>query len=555
MYRVSPAFAIKGRLAFLRIPSCPWWLKSFSDSFSKPHLPYIRPLPTIEVHPKIMIHFPVPEALTFDDVLLLPARSEVVPASANTQTQITRNIALNIPIISAAMDTVTESHMAIALAQQGGLGIIHRNLTIDQQANEVDKVKRSESGMIVDPVTMSPDAKVSDALDVMQKYKISGVPITQRDGKLVGILTNRDLRFETRFDIPISKVMTKEHLITVPVGTTLEQAEEILHEHRVEKLLVVDDKYNLKGLITVKDIQKKLKYPGAAKDAQGRLRVSAAIGATGDFLERAQEMANAKVDVLAIDSAHGHSSLVLEAVRKVKAALPEVDLIAGNVATFEGACDLVKAGVDGVKVGIGPGSICTTRIVTGVGVPQITAIAEATRAVRGSGIPIIADGGIKYSGDVVKALAAGASAVMIGSMFAGTDESPGELILYQGRTFKSYRGMGSLGAMAQGSSERYFQNSDGDSSTGIPGSGEDSNRLGKLVPEGIEGRVPYRGSVAMIVHQMVGGLKSGMGYCGCQTVADLQQKAKFVRISSAGLRESHVHDVMITREAPNYAAE
>ena len=502
-----------------------------------------------------MIHFPVPEALTFDDVLLLPARSEVVPASANTQTQITRNIALNIPIISAAMDTVTESHMAIALAQQGGLGIIHRNLTIDQQANEVDKVKRSESGMIVDPVTMSPDAKVSDALDVMQKYKISGVPITQRDGKLVGILTNRDLRFETRFDIPISKVMTKEHLITVPVGTTLEQAEEILHEHRVEKLLVVDDKYNLKGLITVKDIQKKLKYPGAAKDAQGRLRVSATIGATGDFLERAQEMANAKVDVLAIDSAHGHSSLVLEAVRKVKAALPEVDLIAGNVATFEGACDLVKAGVDGVKVGIGPGSICTTRIVTGVGVPQITAIAEATRAVRGSGIPIIADGGIKYSGDVVKALAAGASAVMIGSMFAGTDESPGELILYQGRTFKSYRGMGSLGAMAQGSSERYFQNSDGDSSTGIPGSGEDSNRLGKLVPEGIEGRVPYRGSVAMIVHQMVGGLKSGMGYCGCQTVADLQQKAKFVRISSAGLRESHVHDVMITREAPNYAAE
>jgi IMP dehydrogenase len=350
--------------------------------------------------------------------------------------------------------------------------------------------------------------------------------------------------------------MTQKNLITVPVGTTLEQAEEILHEHRVEKLLVVDDKYNLKGLITVKDIQKKLKYPGAAKDAQGRLRVSAAIGATGDFLERAQEMANAKVDVLAIDSAHGHSSLVLEAVRKIKAKLPEVDLIAGNVATFDGACDLVKAGVDGVKVGIGPGSICTTRIVTGVGVPQITAIAEATRALRDSGVPIIADGGIKYSGDVVKALAAGASAVMIGSMFAGTDESPGELILYQGRTFKSYRGMGSLGAMAQGSSERYFQNSDGDSSTaGSPVLGEDSNRLGKLVPEGIEGRVPYRGSVAMIVHQMVGGLKSGMGYCGCPTIADLQQKAKFVRISSAGLRESHVHDVMITREAPNYAAE
>ncbi len=502
-----------------------------------------------------MIHFPVPEALTFDDVLLLPARSEVVPAQANTQTQISRNIALNVPIISAAMDTVTESHMAIALAQQGGLGIIHRNLTIEQQANEVDKVKRSESGMIVDPVTMSPDAKVSDALEVMKKYKISGVPITQKDGKLVGILTNRDLRFETRFDVPISKVMTKNHLITVPVGTTLEQAEEILHEHRVEKLLVVDDRYILKGLITVKDIQKKLKYPSAAKDSHGRLRVSAAIGATGDFLERAQELVKNKVDVLAIDSAHGHSLLVLEAVKKVKAKLPEVDLIAGNVATFDGACELIRAGVDGVKVGIGPGSICTTRIVTGVGVPQITAIAEAARAARDAQVPIIADGGIKYSGDIVKGIAAGASAVMIGSMFAGTDESPGELILYQGRTFKSYRGMGSLGAMAQGSSERYFQNSDGDASTAMPGIGEESNRLAKLVPEGIEGRVPYRGSVAMIVHQMVGGLKSGMGYCGCPTIAELQQKARFVRISAAGLRESHVHDVMITREAPNYALE
>jgi IMP dehydrogenase len=381
------------------------------------------------------------------------------------------------------------------------------------------------------------------------------VPITLKDGKLVGILTNRDLRFETRFDIPISKVMTQKNLITVPVGTTLEQAEEILHEHRVEKLLVVDDKYILKGLITVKDIQKKLKYPGAAKDDKGRLRVSAAIGATGDFLERAQELAQAKVDVLAIDSAHGHSSLVLEAVKKVKAKLPEVELIAGNVATFDGACDLVRAGVDGVKVGIGPGSICTTRIVTGVGVPQITAIAEAARATRDSGVPVIADGGIKYSGDISKALAAGASAVMIGSMFAGTDESPGEQILYQGRTFKAYRGMGSLGAMAAGSSERYFQNSDGDASTAMPVIGEESNRLGKLVPEGIEGRVPYRGSVAMIVHQMVGGLKSGMGYCGCETVVELQQKARFVRISAAGLRESHVHDVMITREAPNYAAE
>jgi IMP dehydrogenase len=502
-----------------------------------------------------MIHFPVPEALTFDDVLLVPSRSEVVPTNTSTQTQISRNIRLNIPIVSAAMDTVTESHMAIAIAQQGGLGIIHRNLTIDQQANEVDKVKRSESGMIVDPVTMSPDAKVSDALEVMKKYKISGVPITQKDGKLVGILTNRDLRFETRFDIPISKVMTKDKLITVPVGTTLQQAEEILHEHRVEKLLVVDDKYNLKGLITVKDIQKKLKYPSAAKDDQGRLRVGAAIGATGDFLERAQDLAKAKVDVLAIDSAHGHSSLVLEAVKKVKSLLPEVELLAGNVATFDGACDLVRAGADGIKVGIGPGSICTTRIVTGVGVPQITAIAEASRAARDAGVPIIADGGIKYSGDIVKAIAAGASAVMIGSMFAGTDESPGELILYQGRTFKSYRGMGSLGAMAQGSSERYFQNSDGDASTAAPVIGEESNRLGKLVPEGIEGRVPYRGSVSLIVYQMVGGLKSGMGYCGCQTVPDLQQRARFMRISAAGLRESHVHDVMITREAPNYAVE
>ncbi|MGH9513112.1 MAG: IMP dehydrogenase [Terriglobales bacterium] len=501
-----------------------------------------------------MIHFPVPEALTFDDVLLLPARSDVVPAHANTQTQLTRNIRLNIPIVSAAMDTVTESHMAIALAQQGGLGIIHRNLTIEQQANEVDKVKRSESGMIVDPVTMSPDDKVYDALEVMRKYKISGVPIT-KNKRLVGILTNRDLRFETRFDIPISQVMTRENLITVAVGTTLEDAEKILHEHRVEKLLVVDDGYNLKGLITVKDIQKKLKYPNAAKDSHGRLRVAAAIGATGDFLERAQELAAAKVDLLAIDSAHGHSGRVLDAIRAVKLKLPEVELLAGNVATFDGACELSKAGADGIKVGIGPGSICTTRVVTGAGVPQITAIAEAYRAAKDASIPIVADGGIKFSGDITKALAAGASAVMIGSMFAGTDESPGELILYQGRTFKSYRGMGSLGAMAAGSSERYFQNVEGEASAAMSGTGEDANRMPKLVPEGVEGRVPYRGSVSMIVHQMVGGLKSGMGYCGCSTIAELLQKARFVRISVAGLRESHVHDVMITREAPNYAAE
>ena len=501
-----------------------------------------------------MIHFPVPEALTFDDVLLLPAHSDVVPAVANTQTQLTRNIRLNIPVISAAMDTVTESHMAIAMAQQGGMGIIHRNLSIEQQAEEVDKVKRSESGMIVDPVTMSPDAKVSDALEVMRKYKISGVPITE-NGRLVGILTNRDLRFESRFDIPISKVMTKENLITVAVGTTLEEAEKILHKHRVEKLLVVDDKYILKGLITVKDIQKKLKYPNAAKDSQGRLRVGAAIGATGDFLERAQELVKCKVDLIAVDSAHGHSVRVLEAIRTVKAKLQEVDLIAGNVGTFDGACELARAGADAIKVGIGPGSICTTRIVTGAGVPQMTAISEAYRATKDAGVPIIADGGIKYSGDITKALAAGAGAVMIGSLFAGTDESPGELILYQGRSFKSYRGMGSLGAMASGSSERYFQNIDGDASTAMPVIGEDSNRLGKLVPEGIEGRVPYRGSVAMIVHQMVGGLKSGMGYCGCSTIPELLQKTRFVRISGAGLRESHVHDVMITREAPNYGVE
>src|SRR5579864_9371141 len=501
-----------------------------------------------------MIHFPVPEALTFDDVLLLPARSDVIPTEADTQTRLTRNISLNIPIISAAMDTVTESRMAIGLAQQGGLGIIHRNLTIEQQANEVDKVKRSESGMIVDPVTMSPDDKVSDALEVMRKYKISGVPIT-KNKKLVGILTNRDLRFETRFDIPISKVMTKENLITVPVGTTLEDAEQILHKHRVEKLLVVDDRYNLKGLITVKDIQKKLKYPNAAKDSHGRLRAAAAIGATGDFLERAQELAKCKVDLLAIDSAHGHSTRVLEAIKAVKSKLPEVDLIVGNVATFDGACELARAGADGIKVGIGPGSICTTRVVTGAGVPQITAIAEAYRATKDAGIPVIADGGIKYSGDITKALAAGAAAVMIGSMFAGTDESPGELILYQGRTFKSYRGMGSLGAMAAGSSERYFQNASGEASASVSAPDGESNRLGKLVPEGIEGRVPYRGSVAMIVHQMVGGLKSGMGYCGCATVPELLQKTRFVRISGAGLRESHVHDVMITREAPNYAIE
>jgi IMP dehydrogenase len=478
------------------------------------------------------------EALTFDDVLLLPARSAVLPTQVDTRTFFSRNISLNIPITSAAMDTVTDARLAIALAQQGGIGIVHRTMPIDRQALEIDKVKRSESGMIVDPVTVSPQSRISDAQEIMKKYKISGVPVTC-NGKLVGILTNRDLRFETRFDLAVEKVMTKENLITVPVGTTLKDAEEILHRHRVEKLLVVDDTFHLKGLITVKDIQKKIKYPNAAKDSRGRLRVGAAVGATGDFLERAQELAQAQVDVIVVDTAHGHSSRVLEAVRLLKTKLPEVDLVAGNVATFEGACDLVKLGVDGVKVGVGPGSICTTRIVTGAGVPQITAIGECVRATSPVSIPVVADGGVKFSGDVTKAIAAGASAVMIGSLFAGTEESPGETILYQGRSFKSYRGMGSLGAMASGSGDRYAQE------------GEAS----KMVAEGIEGRVPYKGMLADLVTQLVGGLRSGMGYCGCSTITELQQKAHFIRITSAGLRESHVHDVIITKEAPNYRLE
>ena len=479
----------------------------------------------------------IPEGLTFDDVLLQPARSSVLPANADTRTLVTRNIAVNIPIVSSAMDTVTESHLAIALAQQGGIGFIHRNMTVERQAEEVDRVKRSESGMIVDPITIHPDKKISDALELMRNYRISGVPVT-RDGKLVGILTNRDLRFETRFDLPISQVMTKDNLITVAVGTTLEEAEQILHKHRVEKLLVVDDHYFLKGLITVKDIQKKLKYPNAAKDAQGRLRVGAALGSTGDYLERAQELVRMKVDVIVLDSAHGHSERVMEAVAAIKKHLPNVQLIAGNVASYEGARDLIDLGADGVKVGIGPGSICTTRIVSGAGVPQVTAIAECARATRPAGVPLISDGGIKFSGDVTKAIAAGADAVMIGSLLAGTEESPGETILYQGRTFKTYRGMGSMGAMAQGGSERYSQ---------------DPN--GKLVPEGIEGRVPYKGPLADLVYQLVGGLRAGMGYCGAASIKELQEKAKFLRVTSAGLRESHVHDVIITKEAPNYRLE
>ena len=506
-----------------------------------------------------MIQTPVPEALTFDDVLLVPAFSDVVPAQVSTQTMLTRKISLNTPLLSAAMDTVTESRLAIAMAQQGGLGVIHRNLTIEQQASEVDKVKRSESGMIVDPVTIEPQQLISDALEVMRRYKISGVPVTQGK-KLVGILTNRDLRFETRTDIPIGDVMTRENLITVPVGTTLEEAEKILHKHRVEKLLVVNDKYELKGLITVKDIQKKLKYPNAAKDDQGRLRVGAAIGATGDFLERAAELVRFRVDVLSIDSAHGHSSRVLEAVRAVKKQFPHVDLMAGNVATYEGSEALIDAGADTVKVGIGPGSICTTRMVTGAGMPQITAISECYRSARAHNIPLIADGGIKYSGDVTKAIAAGASAVMIGSLFAGVDESPGETILYQGRSFKTYRGMGSLSAMSQGSGERYFQGKD-DLPDKPPIEGvvarerNSENRLAKFVPEGIEGRVPHRGPLEAMVYQLVGGLRSGMGYVGCNSIQELQENSRFIRISSAGLRESHVHDVIITREAPNYHVE
>src|SRR5262245_24648974 len=487
-----------------------------------------------------MISDVLSEGLTFDDVLLEPARSEVLPSEVDTRTCLTRQIGLNIPIVSAAMDTVTESHLAIALAQQGGIGIVHRNMPVERQAEEVDRVKRSESGMIVDPVTISPEKPISEALDLMRHYRISGVPVTQNGGRLVGILTNRDLRFESRFDLPVAEVMTKENLITVPVGTTLEAAEAILHRHRVEKLLVVDDHYNLKGLITVKDIQKKLKYPNAAKDSQGRLRVGAALGATGDFLERAQELVKRKVDVLAIDTAHGHSARVMNAVKVIKSKLPEVQLITGNVATYEGAKDLIALGVDGIKVGIGPGSICTTRVVSGAGVPQITAIAECTRATAGTGVPLIADGGIKFSGDVTKAIAAGADCVMIGSLLAGTEESPGETILYQGRTFKSYRGMGSMGAMTQGSADRYAQ---------------DTTEGGKLVPEGIEGRVPYKGMLAELVYQLVGGLRAGMGYCGCATIPELHERARFVRVSAAGLRESHVHDVIITKEAPNYRLE
>src|SRR6202158_3011520 len=487
-----------------------------------------------------MIDGPIPEGLTFDDVLLVPGRSAVLPSEVDTRTCLTKKISLNIPLVSAAMDTVTESRLAIAIARQGGLGLIHRNMSIERQAEEVDRVKRSESGMIVDPVTISPDLSLRQALEIMNKYRISGLPVT-RGAQLAGILTNRDLRFEKNHDQPVSAVMTKDNLVTVPVGTTLEEAERILQRHRIEKLLVVDKDFNLKGLITVKDIQKKLEYPRAAKDEQGRLRVGAAVGATGDFLERAVEMSKAKADVLAIDTAHGHSERVMEAIKAIRHRLPEMQLVAGNVATFDGAKDLISLGIDGLKVGIGPGSICTTRIVTGAGVPQLSAIIECSRAAHGTGVPIIADGGIKFSGDISKAIAAGADCVMIGSLFAGTEESPGETILYQGRTFKSYRGMGSLGAMESGS-DRYAVV-------------QDTGEHAKSVPEGVEGRVPYKGQLGALTDQLVGGLRSGMGYVGAATLKEFQEKGRFVRITAAGLRESHVHDVIITKEAPNYRME
>src|SRR5213594_3953487 len=488
-----------------------------------------------------MVSSDITEGLTFDDVLLLPARSDVLPSETDTSTQFTRNIQLQIPLCSSAMDTVTEAGLAIAIAQQGGIGVIHRNMNIERQAEEADKVKRSESGMIVDPVTIRPNRPVQEALLVMERYHISGVPVVDEDGHLVGIITNRDLRFETRFDIPVSEVMTRQPLVTVPVGTTLEQAKTVLQKHRIEKLLVIDGDKRIKGLITVKDIQKAIKYPTAAKDDLGRLRVAAAIGATGDFNERAAELVNARVDCLVVDTAHGHSSRVVEAVRQVKRSHPDVQLIAGNVGTGEGARELIDAGVDAVKVGIGPGSICTTRVVTGAGVPQISAIQSAVQASRSRSVPVISDGGVKFSGDMAKAIAAGADVVMIGSLFAGTEEAPGEVILYQGRSFKMYRGMGSIGAMREGSRDRYAQ--------------EQTEIESKLVPVGIEGRVPYRGTLAERVTQLVGGLRSGMGYTGCRNIKDFQEKTQFLRVTAAGLRESHVHDVVITKEAPNYRLE
>ena len=477
--------------------------------------------------------------LTYDDVVLVPAKSQVLPSEVDTRTRLSRNIQLNIPIVSAAMDTVTEARLAIAMAQEGGIGIVHRVLSPTDQAAEIDKVKKSESGMILDPITISPDQTIRDAHDLMARYRISGIPVT-KSGKLVGILTNRDLRFETRMELKVSQVMKRDKLITAPEGTSLEKAREILHEHRIEKLPVVNKQFELKGLITIKDIEKRIKYPNACKDAHGRLRVGAALGVGPDTADRVALLVKAGVDVVVVDTAHGHSQAVLDTVKMVRKAHPKLDIIAGNIATAQAAKDLVKAGVDAVKVGVGPGSICTTRMVSGAGMPQLTAIADCARALAGSGVPVIADGGIKYSGDITKALAAGASVVMLGSLLAGTEEAPGETVLFQARTYKVYRGMGSIGAMERGGGDRY---------------GQGGRPTPKLVPEGIEGRVPYKGTLAPHIYQMVGGVKSGMGYCGCKTIPDLQQKATFIRQTVAGLREGHVHDVIITKEAPNYRTD
>lgn len=486
----------------------------------------------------MMIEQKIPVGLTFDDVLLIPAKSDILPMDADISTSLTKKIKINIPLLSAAMDTVTESELAISIAREGGIGIIHRAMSAQRQASEVDRVKKSESGMIIDPVTISPDEPISEAMALMEKYRISGVPVTVK-GKLVGILTNRDLKFETGFSKKVSDVMTKKNLITASIGTNLEKAKELLHKYKIEKLPIVDKDFNLKGLITIKDIEKRRKYPHACKDKLGRLRVGGAIGVGEDAIFRASLLVKAGVDVIAIDTAHGHTKSVIEVLKKVKKKFG-IEVIAGNVGTQEGTLDLIKAGADAIKVGIGPGSICTTRIVAGAGVPQITAIINCYSIAKKYGVPIIADGGVKYSGDITKALAAGAQSVMIGGLFAGTDESPGETILYQGRSYKVYRGMGSLGAMEQGSKDRYQQ------------AGVESK---KLVPEGVEGRVPNKGPLSQSVHQLMGGLRSGMGYCGCKSLNELRQKAKFLRITNAGLRESHVHDVIITREAPNYRTE
>ncbi|MEK6715994.1 MAG: IMP dehydrogenase [candidate division NC10 bacterium] len=481
------------------------------------------------------------EALTFDDVSLRPGRSDILPKDADVSTRLTRNIRINIPIISAAMDTVTEARLAIALAREGGIGIIHRAFEPERQVAEIDKVKKSEYGMVVDPITMAPEQRLYEALEVMEKYRISGVPVT-KNGKLVGILTNRDLRFETKLDLKIADVMTKENLVTAPVGTSLEEAKEILHRHRIEKLPVVDEDFTLKGLITIKDIEKRIKYPNACKDVLGRLRVGAAVGVGPDELDRVPALLRIGVDVLVVDTAHGHSVAVLDTVRTIKRRFPEAQVVAGNIATAEAAEDLIQAGADAIKVGIGPGSICTTRVVAGAGVPQITAVMDCARVAARSDVPVISDGGIKSSGDITKAIAAGAHSVMLGGLFAGTEESPGETVLLQGRTYKVYRGMGSLGAMqSRAGRERYYQD---------PGADPD-----KLVPEGIEGRVPHKGALSVLVYQLVGGLRSGMGYCGCRDIEELRTKATFVRITNAGLRESHVHDVIITKEAPNYQLE